>query len=100
MRFCISLYYLASASFSAKLTQIRRDSSPPTSESYPFDSAMLLGVARAAGTRLRLAAQRSAAPLAAKRHMHLSPRELDHMRITQAGLVAQRRLALDADLVL
>ena len=25
--------------------------------------------------------------------MHLTPRELDHMRIAQAGVVAQRRLA-------
>ena len=27
------------------------------------------------------------------RHMHLSPRELDHLRIAQAGQLAQRRLA-------
>ena len=28
-----------------------------------------------------------------KRAMHLSPRELDHLRLAQAGQLAQRRLA-------
>ena len=62
---------------------------------------MLSHLARA-GRHLRSSAARGAlnkaGPLAAvaaiqKREMHLSPRELDHMRISQAGVVAQRRLA-------
>lgn len=40
---------------------------------------------------LSRAARPTLAPFA--RSMHLSPRELDHMRIFQAGVVAQRRLA-------
>jgi urease len=36
--------------------------------------------------------KRQAAPLAA-RAMHLSPRELDHLRLSQVGQLAQRRLA-------
>ena len=39
------------------------------------------------------AAQRSAASTRGQRFMHLSPRELDHLRLSQAGQLAQRRLA-------
>lgn len=39
------------------------------------------------------AAPRSLAPRIATRAMHLSPRELDHLRLSQAGNLAQRRLA-------
>ena len=28
-----------------------------------------------------------------RRHMRLSPRELDHLRLSQVGVLAQRRLA-------
>lgn len=38
-------------------------------------------------------ARRHAAGIECRRQMHLSPRELDHLRLAQAGQLAQRRLA-------
>ena len=43
--------------------------------------------------RTPAAASRLAALAPQARSMHLSPRELDHLRIADAGMVAQRRLA-------
>ena len=37
--------------------------------------------------------QHAALGVAQQRSMHLTPRELDHLRLAQAGQVAQRRLA-------
>ena len=53
---------------------------------------MLYNIARAAGQRMRSSAVAGRAA-GRVRQMHLTPRELDHMRIAQAGIVAQRRLA-------
>ena len=51
----------------------------------------MLGLARAAARSASIPTRFSLRE--AKRAMHLTPRELDHMRIAQAGFVAQKRLA-------